>query len=269
MIESFFLIERIAISLYIFMAVIILWYVYRYFQAASEIRSTYFELERTLARRRQANSVTAIILAFEFALFVLGIQMRAVPYLETERNLNEIQAQQAAVVQEDIAFATFTPEAVTGTGLNLEVPNVFAEEDIIVLTPTLTPTPVGTIVPGAPAVEGCVDDRAYLEIPANGMRVFNPIVVRGTAYADEFSKAKLEISGPTTNGQFYVVDTIIDPVRELSEFSQFQPGTYEAGKYLFRLMVFDLSDQLVAYCQVTIYISEPILTATPTQSAGG
>lgn len=262
MIDVFFLIERIAISLYIFMAVIILWYVYRYFQAAGEIQSTYFELERTLARRRQANAITTIILAIEFCFLVLGVQVQAVPYLETERDLSEIQAQQVDV-QQDSAFATDTPQPITGGGLSLTVPNVFDEPDIIVLTPTLTPTPVGTIVPNAPPVQGCIDDRALLEIPANGMRVFNPITIRGTAYADEFSEAKLEISGPSTNNQFIVIGNTNFPVRELSEFSQFVPGIYEDGEYQFRLMVFDLAKDLVAYCQVTIYISVPPQTATP------
>jgi hypothetical protein len=268
MIDIFFLIEWLAIPLYIVMAVIILWYIYRYFQAGTEIQATYFELERTLALRRQANSITAIILAVEFCLLVLGIQAQAVPYLETERSLSEIEAQENSV-QEDIFQPTHTPQPLTGVGLNLQVGTPLGEDsDVIVLTPTLTPTPVGTIVAGAPPVQGCIDEKAFLEMPANGMRVFNPITVRGTAFTEEFSKAKLEVAGPSTQGQFYVVDTIINPIRELSEFSQFLPSIYEDGEYKFRLMVFDLADRLVASCQVTIYISAPPRTATPTPSVG-
>lgn len=262
MIDIFFLVEWLAIPLYILMVVIILWYGYRYFQAGSEIEATYFELERDLARRRQANAVTTIILALEFCLLVLGVQVQAVPYLETERDLSEIQAQ-VGLVQEDEDFITDTPQPLTSGGLNLEVPSVFEEQDIIVLTPTLTPTPVGTIVANPPPIQGCSDDRAFLEVPANGMRIFNPTAIRGTAYIDDFSKAKLEISGPGTNNQFHVVDTVINPVREMSEFSQFLPSIYEDGVYQFRLMVFDLADRLVASCQVTIYISAPPATPTP------
>ena len=142
------------------------------------------------------------------------------------------------------------------------------ESDIIVLTPTLTPTPVGTIVPNAPPISGCNDDRAFLRVPANGMRVFQPIAIIGTAYTNEFTSAKIELAGPSTNGQFVVVDSINSPVRDISEFSQFQPGPYEPGAYLFRLMVFDLSDQLVASCRVTIYIDEPPFTPVPTATPG-
>jgi hypothetical protein len=267
MTDFFFLIEWLAIPLYILMLVIILWHGFHYFQAGGEIQATYFELERDLARRRQVNALTAIVLAVEFAFLVLGVQVQAVPYLETERDLSEIQAQEI-LVQEDENFVTDTPQPLTSGGLNLEVPSVFEEQDIIVLTPTLTPTPVGTIIPNAPSIQGCNDDRAFLEVPTNGMRIFNPTAIRGTAYIDDFSEAKLEISGPSTNGQFVVVDRFNNPVRELSEFSQFLPSIYEEGAYQFRLMVFDLANRLVASCQVTIYISEPPTAATPTPQSG-
>jgi hypothetical protein len=268
MIDLFFLVEWVAIPLYILMTVIILWYTYRYFQAGGEIQATYFELKRDLARRRQVNALTAIVLAIEFCLLVLGVQVQAVPYLETERSLSDVQVQEN-LAQEDTFHPSDTPQPLTSGGLSLQIGTPLGENsDVIVLTPTLTPTPVGTMVANPPPVQGCSDNRAFLEIPANGMRVFNPIPVRGTAFTDDFSKAKLEISGPSTNGQFVVVDNVINPVRELSEFSQFLPGIYEDGEYEFRLMVFDLADRLVASCLVTIYISEPPRTATSTPPAG-
>jgi hypothetical protein len=93
------------------------------------------------------------------------------------------------------------------------------------------------------------------------MRVFQPIVVMGTAYFDNFSQYTLEIA--REGDQFARADTIFVPVNELGTLSQFNPAPYEPGTYQFRLMVFDTTDTLRASCQVTIYISEPIPTATP------
>ena len=64
----FFLLDWIAEPLYILLAVLVLWYFYRLLQARSESSSTYFELERDLARRRQANAITIMILALQFCL---------------------------------------------------------------------------------------------------------------------------------------------------------------------------------------------------------
>ena len=260
----FFLLDWIAQPFYILLGVVAAWYFYRLLQARSEMGATYFELERDLARRRQVNALTTIVVAAEIGILLLGVQVRAVPFLEAERDLDDMMQVQVGATQ-DVPFATDTPSASNNSGLNLEIGTPIGDDpDIIVLTPTPTPTPVGTIVPNAPAAVGCEDSRAFLEVPANGQRVLSPIVVRGTAFTENFSSAKLEISGPTTNGQFWVVSNVDSPVPDLSDFSQFSPALYEEGVYQFRLMVFDISANLVASCQVNIYISDPPAAATPT-----
>jgi hypothetical protein len=264
----FYLLDWLAYPLYILIGVVILWHLWRFFQARGELSASYFELERDLARNRQVTAVTVIVMALEICVLLLGVQFRAVPYLETERSLDE-QRVQAAEAPQDVPFMTDTA-APAASGLDIQVGTPLGENsDTIVLTPTLTPTPIGTIIPNAPAIEGCADDRAYLEIPANGMRVFNPLVVRGTAYADGFSQAKLEISGPSTNGQYVVLASISQPVTEIANFGQFVPAEYEEGEYEFRLMVFDITAQPVVSCRVTIYISQPPYTATPTSTPQG
>ncbi len=264
----FFLLDWLAEPLYILLAVLVLWYFYRLLQARSEVSMTYFELERDLARRRQANAITVMILAAEFCVLLFGVQVRAVPFLEAERDLDSIEVAQVGATQ-DVVFETDTPIANTdGGGPSFVVGTPLGDQsDTIVLTPTPTPTPVGTIVPNAPPIQGCEDPRAQLQVPANGQRVFSPMIVRGTAYTDDFSKYKLEISGPGTLNQFIVASEAVAPVRELSDFSQFSPATFEEGAYQFRLMVFDIRASLVASCQVTIYISDPPNAATPTPGA--
>lgn len=260
----FFLLQWLSIPLALLMLAVILWYGYQLLRIRSEIRATYFQLERDLARRRQQNAVTVMILALEFCILLLGVQVRAVPFLEAERDLGEVQA--AAVVPTDLPYESPTPPAVPQGGLDLQEVEPLTDNDEVgfVATPTLTPTPVGTIVPNPPAGEGCLDERALLEIPANGMRVFQPIIVRGSAFTDDFTSAKLEIRGPSTLGQYVVLDSIVSPVRTISDFNQFVPAGYEEGVYNFRLTVFGLGEQLVASCMVNIYISPPPVTATPT-----
>ena len=85
----------------------------------------------------------------------------------------------------------------------------------------------------------------------------------GTVFADQFSYASIEISGPSTLGSFQVIDEQHVEVRERTEFGQFVPAPYEAGEYQFRLMVFDITNALKASCLVHIYISEPLPTLTP------
>jgi hypothetical protein len=264
----FYLLDWLAYPLYILMAVVILWHLWRFFQARGELSASYFELERDLARNRQVNAVTIIVMALEVSVLLLGVQVQAVPYLETERSLDE-QRVQAVDAPQDVPFMTDTAAAAVGA-LDLQVGTPLGvSDDGFVPTPTLTPTAIGTIIPNAPDIEGCADGRAYLEIPTNGLRVFQPMIVRGTAYADGFSQAKLEIRGPSTNGQYVVLASIPQPVTELADFGQFVPAAYEDGEYQFRLMVFDVSTQPVASCLVTIYISQPPRTATPTTTPEG
>lgn len=264
----FFLLQWLAIPLYVIAGVIILWYIYQFFRANSDLRATFFELERSLARRRRRNALTAIIIAIEFIILVVGIQIQAVPYLEAERDLDEQIALQGDVPEDGI-FITGTPRPV-GDGIEFPDSTPLGGDTGVgfVPTPTLTPTPVGTIRPLPPPTEGCLDPRAQLEIPANGMIIFRSEPVRGVAFTDQFAEAKIEIRGPGTNNQYSVVDRVIEPITEMTTFSQFIPrDDLDTGLYQFRLAVFDSRDgMMVASCMVNIYITDPPTTATPTPS---
>jgi hypothetical protein len=267
----FFLIEWLALPLYIITGVLIIWYVYQLLKARNDMRATFFELERDLARRRQTTALMAIVLGVQFVVMVLGVQIRAVPFLETERDLDELVGLDVAQSNQDGVFVTDTPQPVGAAQLDIEEGTPLGGDSGLgfVPTPTLTPTPVGTIVPNPPAAEGCIDARAFLQIPANGMRVFQPTTVRGSAFVEDFSSAKLEIRGPSTNQQYVVVDTIVQSAPDLVELSEIVPGQFEPGLYQFRLTVFDITNALQATCMVNIYISAPPVTMTPTAAAGG
>lgn len=268
MTQIFFLIDQLAIGLYAILAAVVLWYLYQMLQAQGQVRATYFELERDLATRRRVSAFATMLIVAEVAIVVLGVQMQVVPFLESERTIEErLQAEREQI--RDGVFVTDTPAAAVAQGPDIEPGTPLGGVDDVgfVATPTPTPTPVGTLVLNPPASEGCTDERAFLQVPANGMRVFYPVTVRGTAFVDDFVEAKLEIRGPETQNQYRTIHRIDQPVRTLGDFSQFVPSRYEPGVYQFRLVVFDLTRELKAACMVNIYISEPPVTATPTPTA--
>jgi hypothetical protein len=256
-----FLIEQISLGLYIFIALAALLVLRSLGRARGEFRATQYELERDMARFRQANSWTLLIILGEAALIVLGFQQVVAPTLRQQLDTAAL-VQQAQI--QDRPF--LTPTSAPAAPVNIDASGVVINRDLLgeraLATPTLTPTPVGTIIPNAPAIVGCDTANAQLQIPANGMVVFEPIVVRGVATVDDFAFYRLEINGPSL-GNFAVSSQSTTPVRELGELGQFVPGSFEPGEYQFRLTVFDITTTVRASCMVTIYISDPIPTPTP------
>lgn len=253
------LIDQLALGLYALIGVGVLYYAWRFWAASNELRATYFELERDLARHRRANAIAGFIIALELIVLVAGVQNAVVPFLEQEENLQEIRRQRQGDPDDGI-FITATPRPVVEGGLNIDpVPPLGGDdEDILILTPVPTATLVGTIVPNPPAIEGCNDPRAQIQIPANGMRVFQPVTVRGTAYAENFAFAKIEVRGPGTNNIWSVDMDLAQPRQTAADFAQFVPARYQPpGLYEFRLMVFDISGMPVASCKVNIYTEPP------------
>jgi hypothetical protein len=256
-----FFIEQIATGLYILIGLGILLIWRNWARARYEYRSTQYELERDLFRFQQANALTALVLLIEFALVVLGIQRVVAPTLREE------QVQTVAVEEfvADQPFYTPTPAVQTSGQIDASGVEIGATDPAlqVLLTPTLTPTPVGTIRPNAPPPRNCDTENATLQIPANGMQVFDPIVVTGTAFTEDFAFYRFELNGPSTFNNFAVYDEHLSPVTENSALGQFNPAPYEPGWYEFRLMVFDITNTLRASCLVNIYISEPVPTPTP------
>ncbi|GAB4524654.1 MAG: hypothetical protein OHK0046_39660 [Anaerolineae bacterium] len=257
------LIEQTALGLYILLAVGIVWYFRKWVFAAQDYRATTFELERDLASYQRGSAFMLMVLMIEAFLVVVGVQMVVAPTIREDRAMMTVNTSEQEVVQEDGIFATPTRPAPSG-GVPFDPSGVDFGDDTelqIFATPVLTATPVGTILPNAPALAGCETENARLQIPANGMQVDQPIRVAGTAFGDNFSFYKIEIA--RRGGPFSVVNTFAVPVRELGTLAQFNPTFYDPGAYEFRLMVFNTTDTLIASCMVNITISEPIPTSTP------
>lgn len=262
-------IEQIALGLYILIAVAMFLSLRSYSRVGSEMRATHFELERELFRNQRANTLTTLVLLFELALIVVGLQLIVAPYLRTVTTTTIAFLN----TEDDGEFVTPTPEPLLG-GFEVDISGVEIGSSSnvgvqVFTTPTLTPTPVGTIVPNAPQPLGCDTPNATLQIPANGMRVFEPITVMGTAFTENFAFFKFELNGPATGGNYAALTEYMQSVEENGVLGQFVPAYYAAGEYRFRLSVFDNTNTIRASCTVTIYISEPIPTPTPLSIAPG
>jgi hypothetical protein len=259
-----FLIEQTAIGLYILIGIGILIAFRRWSRTGQELRATHFELERDIFRYRRRNSLTLMILLIEAALVVFGVQQVVAPAI---RERDETSVTVAQVVDDDFAPSP-TPAAVQFGQSPIDASGVqIGEEEVavVIATPTLTPTPVGTILPNPPPIAGCDTPNAALQIPANGMVVFEPMTVMGTAFTDNFTSYRFELKGPSTFENFALIRTYDQPVSTTGELGQFVPTFYEPGAYQFRLTVFDITNTLRAACTVNITISEPIPTPTPFQ----
>jgi hypothetical protein len=256
-----FLIEQIALGLYVFIGLGIIWYLRKFASEQGAMRSSGFELERELARFRRANAVMFLILLVEAGLIVLGVQTVVAPYVREQVDTSLAAAQ----VIEDLTFNTPTPALlapvnIDSSGIEFEPTD---PASVIRITPTPTETPPGTIEPNAPEPIGCDTDNATLRVPRNGQVVHQVVEVIGTAYVDNFAFYKLEISGPSTNGQYGTIEQLTQPVTTTGRLSQFNPIAFEEGWYLYRVGVFNNTGQLAASCAVNIYIRPPIPTSTP------
>ncbi|MCU0465248.1 MAG: hypothetical protein MUF38_11850 [Anaerolineae bacterium] len=256
-----FLIEQVAIGLYIFIGLGVFLVLRRYGRASGEYRATRFELERDLAHFKRANAVTNMVLLIEAGLVVFGVQNVVAPTLRETLQF----APTSVEVIDDLDFNTPTPPPLSD--ISIDDSNVeFGGDnpaDRIQITPTPTDTPVGTIQPNAPAPVGCDTANASLQIPANGQVVREIIPVVGVANIENFTEFKLEIQGQSLGDSFYTIERYIQPAPDVRQLSQFNPAFYTEGTYQFRLAVFDITETLRASCTVTIYILPPLPTPTP------
>ena len=257
-----FLIEQAAMGLYMVLGGLIAYVLWQWLKANREYRGTYFELEKDNARYQRGTAFTALVLLIELGLVVVGIQRVVAPTLRA--SLTNQPARQIALVS-DGQFRTPIPPTFSAAVIDASNVQLGAIDPAqqVQPTPTLTPTPVGTIVSNAPAAM-CDSPDAQLQIPANGMIVFEPITVVGIATTDNFAFYRFELKGESTSGNFATIGVDgTQALAQMGELGQFVPSFYTPGEYQFRVSVFDTTNALRASCTVTIYISAPIPTATP------
>ncbi|MFC1959407.1 hypothetical protein ACFLYO_01735 [Chloroflexota bacterium] len=237
-----------------------------YSKARQQLSTAQFELEKELARYRIANATTVMLVLIEITLAIFAVATVVAPTLRTQppQTLN-IVAEIA-----EIPFVTAAPNnLLAGTpppnfAEGVEIPGLEDELNLQPFaTPRPTPTPVGTIIPDAPPAIGCDTEQAQLIIPANGMVVFEATTVVGSAYADNFALYKFELNGPETNNGWAMHSAYNTPIEGPGNLGQIIPAQLTPGEYKFRLVVFDTFNEPQATCEITLFVSEPIPTATP------
>src|SRR5687768_8643332 len=104
-----FLIEQLAIGLYVFIGVGIFLALRRLTRARFELRATRFELQRDFARYSRANALTTLILLIEAGLLVFGVQQYVAPTMRTVLDLSP--AIEDVIVDLDFSTPTAAPLA--------------------------------------------------------------------------------------------------------------------------------------------------------------
>ncbi len=268
MVNVVFFIEQIALGLYILCGVGIVIALRAVILARRQLQSAQFELEKELARFRVDNAVTAVILLIQLVLAVLAISQVVAPTLRMQPPQTGAPIAQAieppftTAVPGSLLASTPPPDFAQG----VEIPGLEDELNLAPFaTPTLTPTPVGTIVPDVPPAIGCDTPEARMIIPANGMIVFEAINIVGSANTANFAFYRFELNGPETNNVWAKLSEYTVPVVD-GVLGQLIPSQLTPGEYKFRLNVFDITNTPRASCTYTIFISAPIPTATPIRS---
>lgn len=272
-----FFIEQIANGLYLICAVGLLFAVRSFFISRRELWAAEFELEREQAQRRQASAITWTLGLVEIVLAIYAVATVVAPTLRND----VVSPGGASSGVPDQPFITSTPGGQgqlfndQGTPIGndsvgammLTVTAAVQNADggpKILATPTISPTPVGTIIAGDPPPQGCDKTDAQLEVPANGQVLFDSVAVIGTAQTENFAFYKFEVNGPSTGGAFTPVGGDKNsPVQSKGVLGQLALSPFQPGTYLFRLAVFDSKNALRAQCVVTVHIRERPPTPTP------
>jgi len=271
-----FLIEQIANGLYALCAIGLLFGVRGLLGARRDLSLAEYELERELAGRRQAGSITVTLAVIEVALAVFAIAHVIAPTIRADltpggqapgvsnSSFQTVVPNQATVVNDQGTPIVANDVNAPFQTLTAAPPDANVK---IAATATISPTPVGTIQPGAPAPVGCLTDEALLQSPANGEILFESVTVIGKAHTANFARYKFEISGPSTGNTFapYGGDKQI-AAPTMGVLGQLSLTPFAFGTYLFRLTVFDSTGQLKAACTVTVYIQPRPPTLTPSNT---
>src|SRR5216683_6196492 len=171
-----YFIENIAPGLYLLCAFGVLLSARLLMVSRGELRIAEFELEREIARRRQAAAITRTLFLIEVILAVYAIANVIAPALRNDVLPGDPLRSAGPTTG---PFYTSTPGGSGGnSAIEAMMASVTAERinndsgQPILATPTISPTPVGTINPDVPKPLGCDTPGATLEIPANGQVIF-------------------------------------------------------------------------------------------------
>lgn len=247
------LIQDISTGLYCLAGLGILWGMYSLFVSRSELAFAQFRLERDHAQERGGRAITIVIVLVE--IIALVWMLSNVTYdAWTEFNDSGIPTPESVS-----QFRTSVP--LSGDEA-LQIPTSAAGGLEIPKTQPPSPTAAGTLLPAEERV-GCILDQADITLPDHGQVIYQVEPIIGTATIQNFSYYRFEIRNVEEDDSFRVAssDTFTPVVQ--GPLGQIVPQNFLPGEYRFRLVVFDTTNTALATCEMTLFISDPLPTATP------
>lgn len=248
----FSLIENLATGLYVISGFLLVWNLRILWLARGELQYAQFGLEKELAERRGGKALTMVILMVEAIGAVWAISNISSPAWSEGLPYPTPTAM--------ITFATGAPPG-SGVGSGINIQNTGPTDIAIPATFAPPSTPQGTIGP-RDSRSGCDPSHAWIEYPANGMYIFQTEDIVGTASIDNFSKYRFEIRSIDSDQFSVLPDDHSTPVLN-GKLGNFVPFYLLPGEYRFRLVVFNTNSEVAARCEITVWVTDPVPTATP------
>lgn len=230
----------------------------RILRALGELSIAQFRLERENAEQSGGRGITQAVLSLQFMglIFLLSTT--------TYQAISQQNPSDQPMIETINEFGTSVPVDNNG---QLLIPTQASDGVVLLRTQPPSPTFAGTRLPADDPV-GCLADQANIVIPNNGQVVFEAQPIIGVANVQNFGYYRFEIRNVSTGeSSFGVIGGAASdytvPVPEQGPLGSIIPQNFAIGEHQFRLAVFDTGGNIVATCEITVYISEPIPTPTP------
>jgi hypothetical protein len=230
------------------LGLILLFYLRRAFLARRDGARSIFKLEQEQARTRYSRSaiISAVVLLFMVAVFVVSNPLQSSPNLPLEPTPTETTGPLvASTLTPTPPPATITPTA-TAT----------RERPTPQTRPTLTPAvdATATLVIGPPPA--CPNSNVRITSPGVNQVVQGNVPIRGTANLANFQYYKIEVaSGPNPKDhEWTVVGQLHQSPVVGGVLETFNSGAYPVGVYTLRLVVVDQTGNYPQPCQVTVTV---------------
>lgn len=264
--EQFLIVVKgIAPFAYVLMAFSILWGVRGFLAARYHLSVAQFRLEREQGEQSGGWAITQTIISLQLILLIYFLSTTT--YDAFSQTENPTQLTQTS----GDSFATSAP---VDSGQSITIPTATQESVGILRTQPPSPTFAGTVLPADDRV-GCLLDQADIRVPNNGQLIYETTTITGVANIPNFAYYRFEILNVSAGDNFFGVIGGAESDRTVPVPPQDPPGplgslipqNFASGEYRFRLTIFDTGGVMQQFCEISIYISEPL--PTPTQIGAG
>jgi hypothetical protein len=229
------------------LSLILLFYLRRAILARREGVRSIFKLEQEQARTRYSRSaiISAVVLLFMVAVFVVSNPLQPSPNLTPEPTPTETTGPLAA----STLTATPPPATITPTA------TATRERPTPLTRPTLTPEIDATATPvvGPPA---CPNPNVRITSPGVNQVVQGNVPIRGTANLSNFQYYKIEVGSGANpkDHEWTVVGQLHQSPVVGGVLETFNSSAYPVGVYTLRLVVVDQTGNYPQPCQVTVTV---------------